>query len=317
MSISRLQKVGVALGTSSYGTAAASFTRGLLVSSLSVQPKGDPQRVAEVRGDLSTRRVTIPVIDFDATLKFLLDTGDANSAGIGDFLANVLGTDTKTGSNPYVHTFTRLDSATPSWHNIYSDKDAVNKQYTGFRVSSVKFSIKGDAEQIDVEVAGVVKDESVLADAQTLSFSSAPLIPPSQASTFTIADGAVTNFDQVDITIFREIQRFHPISNSRRISAGYSKTFGIDIAMQGLQFAAETERNKFLAVSSSSLNLILTDSASNYLRFNFPEMFYSSWPNESDINDTDLLRFSCAAIVTDGSAPQVILQNAQPTAYTA
>ena len=317
MSVSRLQKVGVALGASTYGTAAASFTRGLLCSAFNITPKADPQRVSEVRGAMSTIRLTKPVIDYDASLKFPLDTGDSTSAGLGDFLASVMGVDTKTGSNPYVHTFTRLDSATPSWLNLYSDKDADNKQYTGFYANSVKLSITGDAEQIDVEVAGIVKDVSELADAQSIVFSAAPLIVPSGASTFTIAGGAVTNFDQVDITIFRDIQRFHPIGNSRVISAAYAKNYGIDVAMQGLQFAAETERDKFIAMTSSAMNLILTDSASNYLRFNFPEMFYSSWPDESNINDTDLLRFSCGAIVTDGSTPQVILQNARATAYTA
>jgi hypothetical protein len=317
MSVSRLKKVGVALGASTYGTAALSFTRGLLCSAFNVTPKGDPQRVSEVRGAMSTVRLTKPVLDYDATLKFPLDTGDATSAGLGDFLASIMGVDTKTGSNPYVHTFTRLDSATPSWLNLYADKDIDAKQYTGFYANSVKLSIKGDAEQIDVEVAGIAKDVSELAGAQSIVFSAAPLLVPSGVSTFTIGGSSVTNFDQVDITIFRDIQRFHPIGNSRVISAAFAKNYGIDVAMQGIQFAAETERDKFIAMTASSLNLILTDSAANYVRFNFPEMFYSSWPDESNINDTDMLRFSCGAIVTDGSTPQVIIQNARSTAYTA
>jgi hypothetical protein len=317
MSISRLKKVGLALGSTTYGTASGSFTRGLLVSSFNIKAKADPERVPEIRGDLSTRRVTKPVQDYDASLKFPLDLGDNASANIGDFLANILGTDTISGSSPYTHTFTRLDSATPSWHNLYSDKDITAKQYTGFRCNSLKFSIKGDASEIEVEAAGIVKDESALAGAQSLVFSGSPLLLPSQASTFQVGGSTVENFDQIDITIFRNFQRFHPVGNSRVISKALGKDFGIDVAMQGLQFASETERDKFKAVTSSAFNLIFTDANNMYLRFNFPEIFYSSWPDESDLNDTDLLRFSCGAIVTDGSAPSIVLQNLRSTAYTA
>ncbi len=316
MSVSRLQKVGLALGASTFGTASGAFTRGLLVSEFNVTPSGGAGRVAEVRGTLATNRISIPPLDYDVSMKMPLDLGDASSANIGDILLNIMGTDTVAGSNPYTHTFTREDSATPDWHNLYSDKNAVNKEYRGFRANSVKFSIKGDASQIDVDVAGLLMTADDLAGTQSLTFSGSPLVLPSQASTFTIGGSAVANFDSVEITIFREYQRFHPIGNSRVITNAYGKTYGIDVALQGLDFANETERAKFLAATSSSLNLILTDANSMYLRFNLPEVYYSSWEDPA-IADTDLLRVSAGMIVTDGSAPSVILQNARATAYSA
>lgn len=314
--ISKLQKVGIALGSSTYGTAAGSFTRGLLVRDFSVNPSDGAKPISEVRGDLSTRRVGLPPLDFDASFKFPLDVGDSASANIGDFLLSVMGADSVAGSNPYQHTFTRQDSATPPWHNIYSDKDVTdNKQYTGFRADSVKFSIDGGASEIGVEVGGVVKDEAVLGGVQSLSFSGSPLLLPSQAGTFTIGIASVVNFDKVDITIKRGQTRFHPVGNSRRITNAYTKDFSIELGMQGIDFTDEVERAKFLAGTSSIFNLILTDANSNYLRFNFPEFYYQSWKGP-DIADTELLRINAAGFVT-GNSYSVILQNARSTAYSA
>jgi hypothetical protein len=313
--VSKLQKVGLALGAGTYGDAAASFTRGLLVSKFDVKPSSKIEGVKEVRGDLSTRRVTVPPIDYEATLGFPLDVGDNASANIGHLLQALFGTDTITGSSPYTHTFSRQDSSTPTWFNMFCDAASVDKQYTGFRGTSLKFSIKSDSGMIDVEAQGIVKDEADLVAAQTLAFSGSPLLLPSQATTFTLGGSPVTNFDQLDITIKSEVDRFRPIGTSRAISQAYRKDFSIELALQGLAFSDETERAKFKAVTSSSFNLILTDSNLNYLRFNFPEIYFTGWEGPS-INDTDLLRISAAALVT-GNSYSVILQNLRSTTYSA
>lgn len=311
--VSKLQKVGIAVGSSTFGTAAASFTRGLLVSDFQCNPSAKVEGVKEVRGDLSTRRVTVPPIDYDATLKFPLDVGDNTSGDIGHFLMTMFGIDNLGGSNPYTHTFQRHDSSTPAWLNLYSDKNAVNKQYQGFRGNSLKFSLKSGSGQIDVEAGGIVQTLSDLVAAQTLAFSGSPLLLPSQATTLQIASGDVVNFDQIDITIKSDLERFRPIGTSRTILNAYRKDFSIEIGLQGLDFSDDTERAKFLAGNTSAFKLLLTDSNNNYLLFNFPEVHYTSWEDPS-IAGTDLLKMSAAMLVTS-NAYSVILQNARASSY--
>ena len=313
----KLKHVGIELGAGAFGSASAAFTHGLCCTSFNCNPKTSVEPIPEVRGKLSTVRVTRnAAIDYDAALVFPLDVGDLASGNIGHFLQSILGTDIIGGSGPYQHKFTRADTSEPTWFNLYSDKDATEKQYAGFRANSVKFTLTSGEGQIPVEVGGIVQGESALGGAQSLVFSASPILTPQQATTLTIASSPITNFESIEITIARTNERFRAVGSSRLINNQYTRDFRIDIALSGINFASETERDKFKASpgTASAFNMILTDSASNYLHFYFPELYYTLFDGP-DINDTELLKISVSQIVT-GDAYYVELQNNRSTAYS-
>jgi hypothetical protein len=316
--VGALSKVGVALGASSYGTAASSFTRGLLVSSFTANPGSQSvDRVPEVGGTFRTRRVTKGPIDYEASLGFALDVGDAASAGIGDFLACLMGTDTGTlvAGPKYKHKFTTSASAVPAWLNLWSDKDDVFKQICGYRPNSIKVTINSGEGQSKVEVGGIAKTESDLNSDQTLVFSDEPLILASQATAFTVGGSTVTNFDSAEFTFSIDAERFRAISSSRDITNAYKKSLRCQCALSGLTFGTETERAKFKATSSSSLVLTLTDPNSNYITFNFSEAYWSGFEGPN-IDDTGLLKMSGTLMATgDPANIWVEIQNTYDKRY--
>lgn len=315
--LSRLSSIGINIGGASIGAVSASFTRGLSASSFSVTPKQEVKAVPQVRGDLSTMRVTKGVISYEPSLTFPLDTGDADSASIGDFLASVMGLETPTavGGGIYKHKFTVKSTGTPPWLNLYSNKDAVAKQITGFMVGQIKVSIKANDPIINVEVSGIAQNESDLAAAQTLTFCDSGIITPQMAGTLTFG-GASCTFEEITLTLSRSQESKKYIDNTRVVNDIISgKDFSWTIEATGVNFTNETERAKFKAGTSSSFRLTLTDDASNYIDFNASEIYYTSW-EDAAINDTDILTIGISAIVT-GSLTNiwVELQNAYAKRY--
>jgi hypothetical protein len=321
--VSQLTKVGVALGSGAYGTASGSFTRGILASAFGgVSPQHTVNRVPSVRGDMSTQKTTKGPIRYPGlAMTFPLDVGNLTSASIGDFLASIFGNESGVdeGAGIYSHQFD-IQSATdtPPWLNLWSDKDAVNKQIQGLRVGSLEFSLDGNADDgvIPVTVGGICQTESDLSADQSLVFSDEPLLTPADASTISIG-GAVTNFDILTITITRGQVGFKPISNVRTINELISGTeFSMIITAEGLNFATETERDKFKGNNSTSFALTLTDSNSNFLQVTAPVVDYQTFDGP-DISDTDILKISCAMIVKDAPGDfYVKLQNEYSNKYT-
>lgn len=315
--LSRLSSIGINIGGASIGALSASFTRGLAVSSFGVTPKQDVKPVPQVRGDLSTMRVTKGVISYEPALSFPLDTGDADSASIGDFLASVFGLETPTavGGGIYKHKFTVKNTGTPPWLNLYSNKDAVAKQIVGFMVGQVKISIKANDPVINVEVSGIAKDESDLTGAQTLAFCDSGIITPQMATALTFG-GAACTFEEITLTFTRSQESKKYIDNTRTVNDIISgKDFTWTIEATGINFANETERAKFKARTSSAFRLTLTDDASNYIDFNASEIYYTSW-DDASINDTDVLTIGIAALATGAlTGVWVELQNAYAKRY--
>lgn len=315
--ISKLSKVGVALGSGTYGDAALAFTRGLLVSSFVANPgKQTVEPVNEVRGDLSIRRITQGGIDYDASLAFPLDVGDATSASIGDFIAALLGKDTGTnlGGSLYKHRLQVENTDVPPWLNLWSDKDATLRQYKGFRPASIKISMKAGEGQASCEVSGAFKDESDLA-AQTLVFSAAPLLLPSNVLTFTVGGATVTNYDTCDIEITTAQERFRNLGNSRVVKNIHRKDVKVEVSMSGLAFTDETERAKYKANTASSLGIKIADSANNYLELVAPETYWTAFEGPN-ISGEDMLKTSGKHLVTGALANWYFdLQNAYSKRY--
>lgn len=300
----KLQAVALALNSSTIGSLTTAFTRALLVSEFIANQEQKVEPVPEVRGSLAVRRVTKGIVDYKPKMKFALDSGDADSAGIGDFLASLIGTEA--GSNLtggfYGHKFTLKESVEPTMFNLYSTKDSVNKQYVGFRAGSLKLSMKASDAVITCEVDGIAKDESDLTAAQTLAYCDEELLTPHMATVFTLGGATIDSVESLDITIKREQEGIHTIGSTRTIGALASgKQFSIEIAMNGLTFADDTERAKFKAVTSSSFVLKLQDAAGNFIHFYFPAINYTTWDGPS-ITESDLMRTNAVAIVTGDPA---------------
>lgn len=318
--ISRLKKVGLALGSSTYGTVSSSFTRGLLVKDFSCSPAQDIKAIPELRGTLDTVRVTKGPITYSAKTSFALDVADATSAGIGDFLGSIYGTDTGTlvaGSpNLYKHKFSLAQTGNPSWLNIWTDKDATSKQYTGFMPASLKVNFSAKEATISCEADGILQTESTLASDQSLIFSDEPLLTPQGITVLKLGGSSVTTFESIDINLKREQEPIQFLGSSRVIGELVSgKAFSIELSLNGLKFANETERAKFLAVGATSFELKVLDANSNYLHFVFPEIYYTTFEGP-ELNDTDVLRISMAAIVTGDSDNHYIeLQNTYSKGY--
>jgi hypothetical protein len=305
--ISQLQQSAVALGTSTYGTAAVSFARGLLVTNLTANPASQTvDRVPEVRGTLATTRVTKGGLDYDVTLGFPLDVSATGAAGIGDFLAALMGSDAgSVAGGVYTHAFTVSESSTPAYLNLYSTKDYVPKQIIGFRPTTIKFTIKEGDGFIPVEVVGIAKDESDLVAGQSLTFAAMPLMLPSNITTITVGGAAATNFEQVTITLKNDIERFRTLGTTRTINNAYRKTWSTEIALAGLNFANETQRTAYKDVTASAFNLLLTDSGAKTIQFAFPETHVKAFEGVN-IADTDLLKINMTMFSTGTLANQVV-----------
>lgn len=308
--ISQLSQLGIGLNTGDYGSRITTFTRGLYVTSFKADQTIAVERVSETRGDKSIRRVTTPVVDQAVTISFPLDVGGAASAGPGDFLASVMGEDAATKSDIYyIHKFHVAAVSRPPQLNLWSDADPVRKEYTGFRAGSIKFTINGKEASITTEVSGICRDEEG-SSAMTLSFSDQPILVASQASVFELGEGSVRNFENVEITIAGELEGIHPVGNSRHIRDLISKNpILITVALSGLNFIHEIEKDRFKTQDSVSFKLKIESDANHYILFNFPTCKYQSFEGPG-ISDTDINRISCGLIaIGDPDSTYIDIKN--------
>jgi hypothetical protein len=304
--ISQLQQIGVALA-SAYGTPSISFTRGLLASKYDANPgKQSVDRVPQVLGTKAIMRVTKGPLDFDVSIDMPLDAGASAGAGIGDFLATLMGTDTATKAGGLAtHVFTFKEAALLPSLNLFSTKDAVHKQITGFIAQEIKFTIKSSDNFIPVSITGFAKDEEDLAAAQTLAYSALPLIIPSDAATLKVGGASVANFEQIEISLKSEGERFRPVGLSRAIANIYSKTYRVEIKLTGLNFAAETQRIAYRDVTTSSFELDIGPVFTNDLHFAFPQCNITEFTGPN-IADTDLMKINLTLLATGTLANQKV-----------
>ncbi len=295
--VSRLKKVGLALGTGTFPAAAAAFTRGLFVQSFSSDPSQDVKPVEEITGKLLKKRATRGVIDYKPKLEFALDCGDGYGAHIGDFLASLLGTETPTnvGGGVYKHRLSINDTAEPSWLNLWSDKDPVVKQYYGFRPGSCKISLAAKDGEIKVSVDGVLVGTIDGYGSQTLAYTDEQILTAHDATVVTLGGATVTSFEKMDIEIKRGQEAQHFIGNSRLIGGLRSgKDFSATISFESVVFADETEKNKFLANTSGNFELKLVSPSGAYIDFVFGTMMYDKFEGPA-LKGSDILTQSGAS----------------------
>jgi hypothetical protein len=309
--------MAVGLGTSTYATVSAAFTRGLMVSNFNAGPgKQKVDGVPEIRNKLEINRVTKGPIDYDASLSFPLDVGDATSASIGDFLGSLFGTDTgSVSTGVYTHLFTVLESSQPSYLNLYSTKDAINKQCVGFVPVELKLTIKQTEGLITCDVSGFYQSESDLVAAQSVVFSGEQCMLPSQATLLKIAGSSVANtqWETCTITIKRDYDKGRFIGTSRNIADRYGKNFRTTVDLEGIEFADDTERAKFIANTTSSFQITLTESANHTLDLTLPTTYYTTWDGVN-LNNEDVMKIKVSMLAT-GTAQTCTLKNVFAARY--
>jgi hypothetical protein len=296
--VSRLHKVGLALGTGTFPAAASTFTRGLFVESFDCSPAQDVKPIEDLNGSLIKQRVSRGVIDYKAKLEMALDCGDGYGAHIGDFLASLLGQDTGSiiGAGVYKHHLTVKDTAEPSWLNLWTDKDPVVKQYYGFRPGSCKISLVAKDGQIKVAVDGVLVATIDGYGSQSLTYTNEQVLTAHDATVVTLGGATVTSFEQIDIEIKRGQEAQHFIGNSRNIGALRSgKDMEVNISFQSVVFADEAEKNKFLANTSGSFEIKLVSPSAAFIDFVFGTMYYTKFDGPA-LKGSDILTQSGAAI---------------------
>jgi hypothetical protein len=316
--ISKLQTFAVGLGTSTYSTISAAFTRGLPVSSFNAGPgKQKVAGVPEIRNKLEIIRVTKGPIDYDASLSFPLDVGDATSASIGDFLGSIFGTDTgSVAGGVFTHLFTVLESSQPSYLNLFSTKDAINKQFCGFVPTEVKITIKITEGLLTCDVSGFYQKESDLVATQTVVYSGEQCILPSQVSLMKIAGTTVAEnqWETCTISIKRDYDKGRFLGTSRNIADRYGKNFTITVDIEGIEFADDTERAKFVSNTASSFQITLTESANHSLDLTLPTAYYTAMDGVN-LNNEDVMKIKCTMLAT-GTAQTCTLKNVYPNKYS-
>lgn len=309
--ISKLKKVGLALGAAPYGTFTANtaaFTRGLIVSSFECNPVQDVQPIEEVRGTLGISRVTKGIITYAPKLSFPLDAGDGYGAHVGDFLASVYGQDTGSVDGAFFkHKFTLKESCDVPWFNIVSDKDAVTKQVVGFVPGSVKFTIGAKETQIPVDVEGIAQKEMDGYGTTSLAYSDEPIMSGTMITELDFGGASATNIESIEVTVMREQEAMNFLTQSSRSigSVVSGKSFSINFTANGLVFDDETERNKFINVTNTNLTMTLTDSIGNYVKFYFPQLNYQTFDGPS-LTAGDLLRVAFTGLVTGTASAHYI-----------
>jgi hypothetical protein len=316
--VSKLKKVGVALGTGTFPAAAASFTRGLYVESFDCSPAQDVKPVGDIRGTLATIRTTRGVIDFKAKLEMPLDCGDGYGAHIGDFLGSLLGNDTGSivTAGTYKHRLSLNDTAEPSWLNLWTDKDPVVKQYYGFRPGSCKISLAAKDGQIKVSVDGALVATIDGYASQTLTYTNEQILTAHDATVVTLGGASVTSFEKIDIEIKRGQEPQHFVGSTRNIGALRSgKDFEIILSAESVVFADETELDKFKANTAAAFEIKLVSPSGAYIDFVFGTMQYQKFDGPA-LKGSDILTQSLAALVTGLSTTfYVDIQNGYGNRY--
>lgn len=315
---SSLNQVGIELGSGDYGTASGSFSRGMCVSAFDFgTAEQTVEPIPDIKGNFDIERVTKGMLAYNGSLAFALDVGGSTAGGIGDFLASLLGTDAGVdiGGGDFSHTFTVSKDETPPWLNLWSDKDAVQREYDGFYVTSIKFTFDSEGGSVPVEVTGIYKDQAGL-NSQVLTFQNTLPILPSLITIFTLATNTLTNFKTCEITLTNTTSPFTPLQNGRTIAEAFRGDYQTTISLSGINFADETERAKFIAVTRTAFVLKATDANADYIQFTYPLCNYTTF-TDPPLAGTDLKTISAELLVAgDNDDNKILLQNQYPSLYS-
>lgn len=237
---------------------------------------------AEIRGLNLGAPAPIPTyIDGQGKIKMYLrpsELGEFFHMFIGDAVSAQQG-----GSAAYLHTFTPGAIIQPDSYTITVDRNVSVKKYNFCQAKQIKITrapgapILFEADvMFDTEAAGSIGSPS-FAQSNALTF---------QHDTFQIAAGSNTQVKNWEVTLDNGLIPLRTTGQKQGVS-DFMVTEHKATVNFTLYFASDTERDKFVAGSSSSIQITITGEtiASSFkyqLDLLFDEVYYTAFPYEAE-----------------------------------
>lgn len=207
--------------------------------------------------------------------------------GLGEHLMAMFGTDTLTGNGtttPYSHKFTRAQTALPPSYTLWVNNGQNFPQWAGCMLN--KLDISGKAKEFiecDADWMGMAYSAGIT---HSLSYSSHNPFKFNQVA-MTVGGSLITNYDDFKISFDNMVEVVHTLQSTTIYGSKiYSKGFKVSGSLS-LIVEDTTEWAKFIAGSSSSLNIAITSaeaisgiSPTAYfgLTINIPTIYYKAMP---------------------------------------
>ena len=238
---------------------------------------------------------------------------------IGDTLMAVFGVDTKTGSGPYTHTFSRGSVAQLPTYSLTVKNGLTYSEVYGAMCNKVVLDVKAP-DWVTCEADFVGSNFTTGNPSFTPSYS--PLNPfKFDQATLTIGGSGVSNYSDLKITFDNKVKIQPILGGSIYSNVIYTESFEVDIACT-MVVENSTEWGNFTSGTSSSLVLALTSTqqtSSTYysLTINVPTIYYEAAPFPLK-NGLLEITFQAKAVYTAASTnytANAVLVNSVSSAY--
>ncbi|MBU0579491.1 hypothetical protein KJ628_06015 [Patescibacteria group bacterium] len=316
---SKLGQMGLAKETA-WGTAPASITAGLVITSEEFNPDVGVEVLTEISGTMQDRRVGRGVTQWNGSLEFPLEIGGQGVGGVGEFLSSIFGTDTITGAaDPYTHTLSVLEATEIPSYTLWFDRNVGKYQLKGFRPSSVAISIDRGASTIPVTISGIGQREEI-ATAKTLLYSTELPMTPDLVGV-TVGGTAAAGWEKIDIEISRDLEAINTLTGNDYIGYLLSKAFSVKISGSGVYGTTnldDTMRSAYRNRTPIAIIATIQLSANRSIVFTFPKVQLDSF-NGPKLSGSDIVRadFSGVALIPSAGANNCVIKNSRSTSYTA
>jgi hypothetical protein len=239
---------------------------------------------------------------------------------IGQLLMAAFGTDTKTGSDPYTHTFSMNQGDIPSYTIVYKDGN-VTKMMTGCVLSNLEINQEtGDFLRYNVSFVGkypatTTESPSITAENKFCSKFASVKIEDDTAS---LSGGTAIGAESFRLTIDKGAESLYKFG-SNEPSENYDKA--IDIAgefMLNMDAGTYLDLNAAGTEKSLQFETINTDAAGNpTVRFVLNAIDISEWTRDGGKDDR--VKQTCGFVggydLSDSEAIEGVLINDNATAY--
>lgn len=239
---------------------------------------------------------------------------------IGILLAASLGTDTKTGANPYTHTFSVLQTAIPSYTIVYKDGN-VTKMMTGSVLSSLEVNqdtgefLRYSASFVSKFPETTTETPAIAAENKFCSkFASVKL----EETVAALGNGTAIAAESFRITLEKGAESLYKFG-----SADPAENYDKGITITG-EFVLNMGADTYLTLNGSGASKALqfetinTDAAGNpTLRFILNAIVIDDWGRNGgkDERVTQTCGFTASYDLADSEAIEAVLINAVNPAY--
>lgn len=279
-------------GSYAYGT--ASSQAGTLCAEIKTQLEAANETAATytVTYSYSTKKFTITKNSGVFVLKWSTGTHAATSARTllgftaADTSSAIAATsDSTTGQWIFQHRFTPISVTQPQAYTVFFDHDLAVKAYNGCNVSEIKLTRSpNDFILFDAQVHGRNEASGSIgspsySESEEMTF---------QHDTVSIASSSNTQIKNWDISLKNGLLRQRTTSQSQTVNDLLATEFTANGSFT-VYFENETERDKFVAGSSTSLQFTIAgDTIANSIKYTLDilcdEVYYTAFPFDAEDN---------------------------------